>query len=521
MASIYGSLQPAEDDDRNETLRPWVQQKVGLSLDGGGIWGYWTLLVLQELMKQIQREEQEINQEVTSSFHPHGEPLNVSRLHKPYTPFLPCHYFDYVAGTSTGALIAILLSRFRMTVEDCLEEYETMARCIFGHPRLIHNIRFGIGGNKYHTKHLENAVKEVIERRAERRSENHTDVLFRTEIDTCRGVILSRRIRKGPDEPIFLFRSYTPFSERTLHQNHGQDIDMSLRLKNPHQGSKISLVKVALAATAAPLYFGHYECTLSAAQVQASKRIPTRMPTNRSNNDGRDQEEETFDYKFEDAGFGLVNNPCRELEKEIGHHHGSTSKILVSIGTARSRTQDEEKRPGRFALLRTVRRAFIVAGDPGPVHEGMEEWANDNENHIYFRFDGTTGIEMEMDEWLPRRTGQRTLANLSENFRSWLNDQPGVRPKLTRCAKTLVNLRRARLAHSPRWERFALVRYFECRIAKCPKDRDNNWFDRDEFRNHLERDHQPDDFEHFEGATFEERRDASVKACEREWEYRT
>lgn len=65
-----------------------------LSLDGGGVRGLSSLLILQNLMKEVRR---------------------VKNLdHDP----LPCQYFDLMGGTSTGGLIAIMLGRLRMVYLD-------------------------------------------------------------------------------------------------------------------------------------------------------------------------------------------------------------------------------------------------------------------------------------------------------------------------------------------------------------------------------------------------------------------
>jgi len=63
-----------------------------LSLDGGGVRGLSSLLILREIMEEIQRQSG-----------------------TPDTP-LPCDYFDLIGGTSTGGLIAIMLGRLRMVV---------------------------------------------------------------------------------------------------------------------------------------------------------------------------------------------------------------------------------------------------------------------------------------------------------------------------------------------------------------------------------------------------------------------
>jgi patatin-like phospholipase/acyl hydrolase len=63
-----------------------------LSLDGGGVRGLSSLLVLREIMEEIGRRTQTAE-----------------------TP-APCEYFDLIGGTSTGGLIAIMLGRLRMVV---------------------------------------------------------------------------------------------------------------------------------------------------------------------------------------------------------------------------------------------------------------------------------------------------------------------------------------------------------------------------------------------------------------------
>jgi len=61
-----------------------------LALDGGGVRGLSSLLILRELMEEIRR-----------------------KLRLANTP-LPCEYFDLIGGTSTGGLIAIMIGRLRM-----------------------------------------------------------------------------------------------------------------------------------------------------------------------------------------------------------------------------------------------------------------------------------------------------------------------------------------------------------------------------------------------------------------------
>ncbi|KAM7189197.1 hypothetical protein V8F33_010199 [Rhypophila sp. PSN 637] len=66
-----------------------------LSLDGGGIRGLSSLIILKHLMERVD----------------------------PNNPLKPCDYFQLIGGTSTGGLIAIMLGRLRMSVDECIEKY--------------------------------------------------------------------------------------------------------------------------------------------------------------------------------------------------------------------------------------------------------------------------------------------------------------------------------------------------------------------------------------------------------------
>jgi Patatin-like phospholipase len=68
-----------------------------LALDGGGVRGLSSLLVVRSLMHEVQRLLVDNGQAKT------GDKLPV-----------PCQYFDLICGTSTGGLIAIMLGRLRM-----------------------------------------------------------------------------------------------------------------------------------------------------------------------------------------------------------------------------------------------------------------------------------------------------------------------------------------------------------------------------------------------------------------------
>jgi hypothetical protein len=79
-------------------------------------------------------------------------------------------------------LIAIMLSRLRMSVEDCISEYHTLGSQVFGSPRHFHSLSLPLiirNRTKYNTDQLEEALEDVITRRG--RSEGPNRIAFKSE----------------------------------------------------------------------------------------------------------------------------------------------------------------------------------------------------------------------------------------------------------------------------------------------------------------------------------------------------
>lgn len=79
--------------------------------------------------------------------------------------FKPHHYFDYMVGTSTGGLSALMLGRMEMDIESVLSTYDDVGEQVFRHPRLLQSRFEGARffQSKYAATRIEGALKTVIE----------------------------------------------------------------------------------------------------------------------------------------------------------------------------------------------------------------------------------------------------------------------------------------------------------------------------------------------------------------------
>lgn len=107
-----------------------------LALDGGGVRGLSSLMILRRLMATVD----------------------------PDAPPKPCDYFDMIGGTSTGGLIAIMLGRLQMTVDECIDAYTSLSDRVFEKSRHRVNIKGKLQG-RFDTAELERAIKEIVSAR--------------------------------------------------------------------------------------------------------------------------------------------------------------------------------------------------------------------------------------------------------------------------------------------------------------------------------------------------------------------
>ncbi|KAH7342725.1 acyl transferase/acyl hydrolase/lysophospholipase [Rhexocercosporidium sp. MPI-PUGE-AT-0058] len=480
---------------------PWDAKNI-LSFDGGGIRGLYSLLILKLLMNNVRYIEEiyvdgtGASARASSSFHPAKEPLYVSHSPQPsqddeqeqrsHGNFLPCHYFDYICGTSTGGLIAIMLGRLRMNVEDCITEYQQLAGGVFGNPRTFHQTflpTFWMNRPKYDAANLEAIIKRVVSRRGET-STDDVERYFHTGQGMCRTFVFAYKKaghddnqRSGTEfEKPYIFRSYDHFP-RT---KNGSDI--SNRLRNPGSASSYPLWMIARATTAAPLYFAPMQVSLSDESPEPSKfpfkRILTGLaPPKPSPTTSRP-------VTFIDGGFGPANNPSKEAFHEVTL---SNERIgtLVSIGTGRGSADKFHTR-----LLKFVKNGISAVGDPLPADQSMKFESKRKDHEFgYFRFNEHNGLpDLDFDEWRPKASGNRTQTKIREAFHRWSVD-PKVTDAIRLCAIELVERRRLRTADESRWERYATKSYFDCKEDQCTEASDKRWYARDEFRDHLRREH--------------------------------
>jgi patatin-like phospholipase len=291
-----------------------------LALDGGGIRGVLTLAILAEIEKQLANATG-----VGPSF----------RL---------CQFFDYIAGTSTGAIIAAGLAR-GMSSAELITFYTSLGPNIFRKERLLYRMK-----HLYKSDPLAEQLKATF-------GENTT---LAPEDLRCLLLVVTRNVTTDSPWPI----SSAPVAK----YNARDRADCNLQ---------IPLWQLVRASTAAPIYF-------PPEVLECDPKNP----------------EKTF--VFVDGGMTPYNNPSFLLYRmatapgyRLGWATGERNLMLVSIGTGAAATLGPE------ALAPETNIAATLAGLPGSLMYGASV-DQDINCRVIGRCVYGAPIDRELGDMIPR-----------------------------------------------------------------------------------------------------------------------
>ncbi|PYH79474.1 FabD/lysophospholipase-like protein [Aspergillus uvarum CBS 121591] len=369
-----------------------------LSLDGGGVRGLSSLYILQQLMLDLQHQ---------------------SAL--PTTP-KPCDIFDMIAGTSTGGLIAILLGRLRLSVQDAIDEYMALSEVIFGSEAR----KWPWQDGRFKATRLEAAVAELVgrytptftvcqdgkdgdEARAEGGGDDEgialgAEVLLEERGGGCKVFVCAKNTTDITGPP-YLFRSYdesaSSSSSTSSSFNSANSPDLPLPIG-------ITICEAARATSAAPIFF-------------------QRKTINRNN----------YAAEFVDGALG-ANNPTRVMLREAKRVFPPERIVdcVVSIGTGKKSISPVteagwlQRWVAPSLPLNTIRAQKDLATSCEAVADELERQFDRYRPGVYFRFNVEQGVaDVRLDDY--KRLGQlkaRTIGYLAEF---------GVQVKMRKTAEAL------------------------------------------------------------------------------------
>ncbi|KAH7326831.1 acyl transferase/acyl hydrolase/lysophospholipase [Rhizoctonia solani] len=142
-----------------------------LCFDGGGVRGLSSLFILKEFLHRVQNNPGFVR------------PGNIEKNGE----ILPCEYFDMICGTSTGGLIAIMLGKLRMSVDETIKAYIRLSEDVFSKKKWFWK------DARYSAKALEKAICTIIGERAQ-----HIQEVDGTQMEASDLEALGRSIMMRP-----------------------------------------------------------------------------------------------------------------------------------------------------------------------------------------------------------------------------------------------------------------------------------------------------------------------------------
>jgi uncharacterized protein len=258
-----------------------------LSLDGGGIRGLITLGILERIEKLVQEKtEQKL-----------------------------CDYFDYIAGTSTGAIIAAGLAR-GMTTADLIKFYISSGKQMFDPAWLLERIKY-----LYTADPLKTQLQDVFGRNTNLEPDNLK----------CLLLVVTKNVTTDSPWPV----SSNPDAK----YNDPDRKDCNL---------KIPLWQLVRSSTAAPVYF--------------PPEVVQWDPADQSRT-----------FVFVDGGVTPYNNPAFLLYRmatepayRLNWKTGEDNLLLISVGTGAAESL------GATAARPNKNIVSTVAGLPGELMYGIQ-----------------------------------------------------------------------------------------------------------------------------------------------------
>ncbi|KAF2623203.1 hypothetical protein BU25DRAFT_414482 [Macroventuria anomochaeta] len=325
-----------------------------LCLDGGGIKGYTSLLILRRIFRTMKDI---------------GHLSEVPR---------PCDVFDLIVGTSTGGVIAVMLGRLHMTIDECIGKYEQVGREVFGkkfYGGTLGKMFKGLSSSSfYDIGVLQEQVKLVLD---SKNIERDTTFLEHG-VAPCKVMLCVTRTEiSKPD----VLRNYT-----SLHPT--------------AENYTCTIWEAASATAAAPLYF---------------KNV---------------QFKETGE-KWCDGGLQR-NNPINEALSEVARERGwKDCKIgcVLSLGTG---VKKSESITSSFAsILKGVVAMVTDSDDIAKAFASSELGIELFRTKRYFRFSIPQGMQdLKLDEW---KETEKMRALATEYM-----GHPSNGDLITGCAKSLL-----------------------------------------------------------------------------------
>ncbi|CAE6509541.1 unnamed protein product [Rhizoctonia solani] len=151
-----------------------------LSLDGGGVTGLSSLLILKELMSRAQKKDRRD------------------------TVPKPCELFDTIAGTGTGAISAVMLGRPRMEIDEAIRTYTRLMKTVFSERK--YTLKGDTG--RFKASVLESELNRMIGSVLGDKDQKMVEEEQADEGTRCKVVVYASSASRDPSAGPVAFRSY-------------------------------------------------------------------------------------------------------------------------------------------------------------------------------------------------------------------------------------------------------------------------------------------------------------------------